>query len=206
MRNVQMSTPVDGIRRRDAAATRQALLDAARDLFGTQGYEATTLREIGERAGADPALIARYFGSKAELFSHAMAAETIDVPPTETFASFDATVAYLIDRVDKLGPGPMLQALMRLDAGHEVQAEAAEHMRQRFVEPLAAAMRERGIDEPEFRAESAVAALLGIIALRSTGVFDALRASSTDQLTTFVQDALRGSVAPVGAGVDRSGE
>ncbi len=75
------------------AATRQALLDAARALFGEHGYEGTTRREIGVRAGADPALIARYFGSKADRCSQAMVAETVDVPPTETFRSFDATVA-----------------------------------------------------------------------------------------------------------------
>jgi AcrR family transcriptional regulator len=200
-----MSTTVDGVRRRDAAATRQSLLDAARELFGARGFEATTLREIGDRAGADPALIARYFGSKADLFSQAMAAETRDRPPTETFVDFDATVAYLIDYVDRRGPGPMMQALMRLDAGAEAQGEAAAHMRRRFVEPLAGALRERGVDRPELRAEAAFAALLGIIGLRATGLFDALRASDTGALTAFVREALRGCLGPM-PGVDRSGE
>ena len=200
-----MSATADGVRRRDAAATRQSLLDAARELFGTRGFEATTLREIGDRAGADPALIARYFGSKADLFSQAMAAETLDRPPTETFVDFDATVAYLIDYVDRRrGPGPMMQALMRLDAGAEAQGEAAAHMRRRFVEPLVGALRERGVDQPELRAEAAFAALLGIIGLRATGLFDALRASDTAHLTAFVQNALRGVLGP-SEGVDSSG-
>ncbi|HVL25340.1 MAG TPA: helix-turn-helix domain-containing protein [Thermomicrobiales bacterium] len=200
-----MSATADGVRRRDAAATRQSLLDAARELFGTRGFEATTLREIGDRAGADPALIARYFGSKADLFSQAMAAETLDRPPTETFVDFDATVAYLIDYVDRRrGPGPMMQALMRLDAGAEAQEEAAAHMRRRFVEPLVGALRERGVDQPELRAEAAFAALLGIIGLRATGLFDALRASDTADLTAFVQNALRGVLGP-SEGVDSSG-
>jgi AcrR family transcriptional regulator len=193
------STTVDGVRRRDAAATRQSLLDAARALFGQQGYEATTLREIGERAGADPALIARYFGSKADLFSQAMVAETVDVPPTETFRSFDATIAYLIERVDRMGPGPMLQALLRLDAGTEARAEAGEHMRRRLIEPLVAALRERGVEEPELRAETALAAVFGIIALRSTGDFPSLAGASAGDLTAFVQRAL-------GDLVDREGE
>jgi AcrR family transcriptional regulator len=55
-------------RRRDAAATRRALLDAARELFDARGFRGTTVRGIGERAGVDPALIARYFGGKAELY------------------------------------------------------------------------------------------------------------------------------------------
>ena len=55
-------------RRRDAGATRQALLDAARELFDAHGFRGTTVRAIGERAGVDQALIARYFGGKAELY------------------------------------------------------------------------------------------------------------------------------------------
>jgi AcrR family transcriptional regulator len=47
---------------RDAAASKQALLEAARSLFGQRGFKSTTIRDIGERAGVDAALIARYFG------------------------------------------------------------------------------------------------------------------------------------------------
>jgi len=41
-------------RRHDAQASRQALLDAATELFDDRGYDATTVREIGERAAVDP--------------------------------------------------------------------------------------------------------------------------------------------------------
>ena len=47
-------------KRYDSAASRVALLEAAARLFHGRGYDATTVREIGERAGVDPALIARY--------------------------------------------------------------------------------------------------------------------------------------------------
>lgn len=49
--------------------TRAAIEEAARRLFAQQGYERTTVREIGAAAGIDPALVIRYFGSKDELFS-----------------------------------------------------------------------------------------------------------------------------------------
>src|SRR5690606_31509634 len=61
-------------KRRDAARTRAALLQAALERFGRQGYARTTVREIGEAAGVDPALIARYFGSKAALYVAALEA------------------------------------------------------------------------------------------------------------------------------------
>ena len=38
-------------RPRDAAASKDALLQAAQELFGQKGFERTTIREIGERAG-----------------------------------------------------------------------------------------------------------------------------------------------------------
>jgi AcrR family transcriptional regulator len=70
-------------RSRDAAASKDALLQAAQTLFGQQGFESTTIREIGEQAGVDAALIARYFGSKADLYIAAMVAEDAEALTTE---------------------------------------------------------------------------------------------------------------------------
>ncbi|MFJ5234769.1 TetR/AcrR family transcriptional regulator [Kitasatospora sp. NPDC088391] len=48
--------------------SRQAILAAARELFSTHGYEQTTVRAVAHRAGVDPALVMKYFGSKEGLF------------------------------------------------------------------------------------------------------------------------------------------
>ena len=61
-------------RRRDAAATRAALLEAARAAFTATGYDRTSLRDIAALAGSDVALIARYFGGKEGLFTEALKA------------------------------------------------------------------------------------------------------------------------------------
>lgn len=61
-------------RRRDAEATRAAILEAARDQFGRLGYDCTALRDIAAEAGADVALIKRYFGGKEALFTEALKA------------------------------------------------------------------------------------------------------------------------------------
>lgn len=50
------------------AATGQAILDAAEDLFATQGFEPTTTKEIGLRAGVNPGLLYYYFSDKAGLY------------------------------------------------------------------------------------------------------------------------------------------
>ena len=56
-------------RRRDADATRAAILAAAKVHFARSGYEGAYLRDIAIDAGADAALINRYFGGKEGLFA-----------------------------------------------------------------------------------------------------------------------------------------
>ncbi|HEY7349454.1 MAG TPA: TetR family transcriptional regulator [Ktedonobacterales bacterium] len=53
----------------EAAATRQALLDAALIVFSQKGYAAARLEEIAENAGVSRGAIYWHFGSKAELYS-----------------------------------------------------------------------------------------------------------------------------------------
>jgi len=55
-------------RRRDADASRRAILDAAETLFAQRGYEQASLGEIGRRAGVSAALPAYFFGGKRPLY------------------------------------------------------------------------------------------------------------------------------------------
>jgi AcrR family transcriptional regulator len=61
--------PTHPRRRRDAAATRSAIFEAATRRFAYQGYEHTGVREIAADAGVDAAMVNRYFGSKEGLFA-----------------------------------------------------------------------------------------------------------------------------------------
>ncbi|MBO8171198.1 MAG: TetR/AcrR family transcriptional regulator [Bacillaceae bacterium] len=47
--------------------TRNKLLQAALDIFGEQGYEGTTTKEIASRAGVSEMTLFRHFGSKENL-------------------------------------------------------------------------------------------------------------------------------------------
>jgi AcrR family transcriptional regulator len=53
---------------RDRASTRRAILDAARDLFVTEGYQNVSIRKIAERVEYSPAAIYSYFPSKDDIF------------------------------------------------------------------------------------------------------------------------------------------
>ncbi|MFI1919110.1 TetR family transcriptional regulator [Nocardia sp. NPDC020380] len=105
-------------RKKDAAATRAALLTAAQELFAERGFDRATVRDIAARAGANQALLFRYFGSKEELFR--------------------AAIADRGHRVLEEGPAPEL--LGRLLAGALDPAAAQGHW-------LQAALRSSGNDE-----------------------------------------------------------
>src|SRR5256712_8616341 len=53
---------------RDREAVRRAILDAARDLFVSEGYANVSIRKIAERIEYSPAAIYGYFPSKDDIF------------------------------------------------------------------------------------------------------------------------------------------
>ncbi len=59
-------------RKRDADATRAAILKASKHQFAKSGYDGAFLRDIAAEAGVDAALINRYFGGKEGLFQAAL--------------------------------------------------------------------------------------------------------------------------------------
>jgi AcrR family transcriptional regulator len=64
--------PARGRRPHGSPDARQAVLDAALELFAERGFERTTMRAVGTRAGVDPALIYHYFGDKDGLLAAAL--------------------------------------------------------------------------------------------------------------------------------------
>lgn len=60
-------------RRPGASGTREAILDAALELFAANGIDATSMRSIAARAGVDPALVRHYHRDKESLFAQAVA-------------------------------------------------------------------------------------------------------------------------------------
>src|SRR6478752_10748614 len=100
-----------GRRVRDSSASRRSLLDAAGALFHARGYEATTVREIGERAGVDPALIARYFGSKEALYLAVLADEERLARRQPAVADLHAIAERLLARWDRADGSPVRRVI-----------------------------------------------------------------------------------------------
>jgi AcrR family transcriptional regulator len=177
-------------RRRDSAQARADLLDAAGQLFAEHGFDRTTVRDIGERAGLDAALIARYFGSKAGLYLAALKAEMAEGAPADLLT--EGRLTELLDRVARHGSGPVFHAAVRPHADESVQQAAAQVLRERLVAPLQERFTRSGAARAQLRAEVAVAAVAGIVLGRGAGAFDALASVPTEELVPLVADLLGG--------------
>ncbi|MEV8608012.1 TetR family transcriptional regulator [Amycolatopsis sp. NPDC051373] len=176
-------------RRRDAAASRDRLLAAAGELFAERGYDQTTARDIGERAGVDPTMIARYFGGKAQLFIAVLRAES---EPGERLPDVLEPVRLrgLIERTGTRGPGPILQAAIRPYDNPEAQEAALAELDHRVLTPLRERFVCEGVANPELRAEVLSAALIGVILGRHAGTLEHLADAGTDEVLTLLQEIL----------------
>lgn len=67
---MKSATALAGVRsrRRDAAATRDALLAAGAELFAERGYDGVPVAAIAERAHVNKAMISYHFGGKRQLY------------------------------------------------------------------------------------------------------------------------------------------
>ncbi|MGW0767602.1 TetR family transcriptional regulator [Streptomyces sp. NPDC002676] len=175
-------------RPRDAARSRELLLTAAGALFAERGYERTTIRDIGERAGVDPALIARYFGGKSGLYIAALQVETgTDAPPDLLDADRLRT---LFDRVGRRGTGPIFRSAVQPHDDPVAQQAARAQLQARLVDPLHDRFTREGVDQPRLRAELAAAAFVGVLLARNAGALDSLAAAETDDLVPLMQSVL----------------
>ncbi|WCB96457.1 hypothetical protein DSM104299_05216 [Baekduia alba] len=193
-----MSEAAASPRRRDAAATRDALLVAARELFDAHGFRGTTVRMIGERAGVDQALIARYFGGKSELYRAVLAdagaqpevgADDAPVPKRRTPRE---VVDLLLERVDEHGVGPVLRALTAPDVDAETRERLTERLRARVIVPLTRSLKESGATAPKLRAELIVAMLIGVMTTRANGSLPSVSAADRDELAELLERMLGG--------------
>ncbi|MEU0843804.1 TetR family transcriptional regulator [Streptomyces sp. NPDC005962] len=177
-------------RQRDADATRAALLGAARDLIARHGYDAVTVRDIGEHAGVDASLIARYFGSKAALYRAAVDEDSRNVNVSPETLDLGAFTVEALHRADRRGaPGPVVQALLSRSDVAEARTTAADEARTRLISPLANRLAAEGADDPVGRAEVLISCLIGVIALRTSPSFERLSAMRPEEIGAILEAA-----------------
>ncbi|MFF0163719.1 TetR/AcrR family transcriptional regulator [Streptomyces sp. NPDC005263] len=173
---------------------RERLVVAAVDLFTEQGYDATTVAQIAERAGVTKSTFFRYFPDKRELLVAGQ--ETLSRLLTEGIAEApdDASpleaVAAGLERASS-AMGPMNRELApRLKAAVAASVELQERDALKTVS-LAAAMTTalvaRGLSDPA----AALASELGILAFkRGFAEWSEGDRDGKDGLTGYVLEAL----------------
>lgn len=177
-------------RRNDAQASRRALLEAAAALFDERGYQGATVRDIGERAGVDAALIARYFGGKEGLYLAALQETERPPLPTDPYAVF----ATFLGKSDEDGSNnPICRAMVSPSLSPELRDQVGALMARRVTGPLAERLRREGVSESRLRAELLVAVALGVTLTRSSGTLTALADASLDEIHA-VLDPLVGAL------------
>jgi len=166
----------------DSEASRRALLEAGRTLFDEVGYEHATTREIGERAGVDPALIARYFGGKEGLFLAALAEAPSEQKQGPDDFEPKELLAFLLERWEERGHGPVSRALASPKLSEEVRALVRNVIGERLVAPLAKELASRGAPQPELRAELLIALALGVAVTRANRTLTALAGAKVEEI------------------------
>ena len=152
---------------RDAAATRQRILEQARVLFARHGYTAVTVKAVADAAGVSPNLITRYFGGKDGLF---LAATQVEIPVERSFDGDRSTLgarlaAGIVQRWFGIqGPDPLLVLQRAAGERPEAAQALASFLDQNSLEPLHRYLCETGLEEREARERAAAidAFVLGV--------------------------------------------
>ena len=154
---------------RRSLETKAAILAAARARFSVEGYRSTTIRAVARDAGIDPALVMRYFGSKAELFARATDIDlrVPDLTDSPAGGHGERLVEHFLARWD--GENPEGEVLLILLRSATTDAAAAASLRELFARQLVPALRPLVADESELsqRAGLVASQMLGLALTRS---------------------------------------
>jgi AcrR family transcriptional regulator len=153
-------------RRRDAAATRAAILEAAKSQFARLGYDRAALRDIAAEAGADVALIKRYFGGKEALFTEALK-DSIRATPLSEWdrATFARDVAQMMAGTPHVNEGRThgFQFLLRAATSPTTAPLLNLAVQERFLTPIREWL---GGEDAQARARVLAAAFIGFLVER----------------------------------------
>ena len=170
--------------------TREAIEAAARDLFAINGFERTTVREIGARAGVDPSMIIRYFGSKNSLFAR-VAMLDLHLPDfgADPATIGESIVRHFLEQWEGESAGRGLPVLLRSAASN---VEAAERLREMFRAQVFPAIARVGPPETAATRAGLVASqLLGLAMTRYVLDLPPVVAMSMDEIVRTIGDTVQ---------------
>lgn len=148
------------VARRDAAATRAALIEAAVSEFSSNGFAGARVDEIARAAGVNKQLVYHYFESKQGLYLVALESVYAEIREKEKRLSLgelepiEAMTQLIAFSFDYLAEHPEFIALLtdenRNQGSHILGSERLQKMHSPFIEMLEATL-ERGVAQGVFR-------------------------------------------------------
>jgi AcrR family transcriptional regulator len=192
-----MSSPTPAHPARDAARTREQLLQVARGAFARHGYDGTTVRSIAASAGVAPNLITRYFGGKAGLYRAATAVE-LDVAsclPGELSALGQRIARKVVQRWEGATPeDPLLMMVRSAGTSDEAARALARFFHEEAAGPTVAFL----VDELGWKPAEAIdrvaavgALIMGVVTMRYVMGSGPLAGASPAALEAWLGDRLQ---------------
>ena len=155
---------MSGLRQRQKEQRREAIVEAALQLFETQGFNATTVEQIAVQAGVSTPTVFNYFGAKQDILLALMgrADQRALTDARQQMPTFDNAVdamchleSQIIRRELEALPAAIWRELLPLGL-LTPRPEAASHLNRRLIEEVADLLRElqgRGLLKADFDVE-----------------------------------------------------
>lgn len=205
------ASPARRGRRPGTTSTRQAVLDAARARFASDGFTATTIRRVAADAGVDASLVMQFFRSKDELFATVMSV------PADALTRFSAAFAGpdhgLGERVvraflciwegDPHNSAPLMAMLRGAIVNDRASAQLSEFLQERL---LVDAIASRDVEDATLRAGLVSSMLVGLVVGRGIVGVPTLAQADRETLVALVGPSVQTMLAPAPAAVDDGDE
>lgn len=180
-----------------APATRDRILEAAREEFSERGYEKTSVRGIAKAAGVDSALVHHYFGTKEQVFEAAIevafapalnASTAVEAGPLEGVG--ERLTRFIFGIWENPATRTPLLAIVRSAVNNE--AAAAVFRRLIATQLLRRIAGQLDLPDPELRAELAAAQLVGVAMLRYVIRVEPLASADPERIIGRVAPVVQG--------------
>lgn len=210
MMNAQQdTTPARRGRPPGSSNKRQAVLEAARARFASDGFAATTIRLIATDAGVDPSQVMQFYRSKDDLFAAVMAIPRSALERFET--AFEGPDEHLGERVVRAffqaweGSPEESEPLMAMLRGAIVNENASAQLRDFIQARLLEGTRDRTDTDAAQRAGLVFSMLVGVVVSRRVIGVTALAETDLEDLVIALAPAIQEVLAPRPSDSNRPG-